>query len=551
MAAIENVRAESSAVASRRTFAIISHPDAGKTTLTEKLLFASGAIQQAGAGRGARATGGATRSDWMEIEQQRGISISSSVMTFEHRGLTFNLLDTPGHSDFSEDTYRTLTAVDAAVMVIDVAKGIESQTLKLFEVCRLRDIPIITFINKVDREGQDPLALLDEIADTAGARRDAGAVAAGRRASGSAACVDLRRRQVLILPTADRGDSLDEVELGDPLTADPVIRAGARSCSSSRSRRCRRSTSRPFAAGHLTPVIFGSALNGSASPSCSRDRRLGAAAAAAAGRSRRRSGRRSARSPASCSRSRPTWMPTTATAIAFVRLSSGTFTPRHEAAQRADRPATSPSPTRCSSLPASARLAEEAVAGRHHRHPQPRHAQRRRHADRGQRRQGHRHPQLCAGDHPPRAAGRRHASAKQLAKALSDLAEEGVAQVFRPNDRRRTGWSASSGRCSSRCWLAPPVRIRGRGELRGRAGSRSARWAVSSDPAELKRVPRGTPLVAVRGQLRRPGLPRPRHLEFQPAPEGLARHPLRDNEGTRVNLPSVCLNSTPTPVPSP
>ena len=139
----------------RRTFAIISHPDAGKTTLTEKLLASSGAIQEAGAVR-ARKDRRSTRSDWMEIEQQRGISISSSVMTFEHDGLTFNLLDTPGHSDFSEDTYRTLTAVDSAVMVIDAAKGIESQTLKLFEVCRLRDIPIVTFINKVDREGRDP-----------------------------------------------------------------------------------------------------------------------------------------------------------------------------------------------------------------------------------------------------------------------------------------------------------------------------------------------------------------------------------------------------------
>ncbi len=116
----------------------------------------------------------------MEIERQRGISITSSVMTFEHLGLTFNLLDTPGHSDFSEDTYRTLTAVDAAIMVIDVAKGIEAQTLKLFEVCRLRDIPIITFANKVDREGKDPVEILDEIASTAGARRVARRLAAGR-----------------------------------------------------------------------------------------------------------------------------------------------------------------------------------------------------------------------------------------------------------------------------------------------------------------------------------------------------------------------------------
>ncbi|MQA66259.1 MAG: GTP-binding protein, partial [Alphaproteobacteria bacterium] len=151
--------------ATRRTFAIISHPDAGKTTLTERLLFAAGAVHLAGSVR-ARGERRRTRSDWMEIERQRGISISSSVMTFEHDGLTFNLLDTPGHEDFSEDTYRTLTAVDSAVMVIDAAKGIESQTRKLFEVCRLRDIPIITFINKVDREGRDSFDLLDEIEST-------------------------------------------------------------------------------------------------------------------------------------------------------------------------------------------------------------------------------------------------------------------------------------------------------------------------------------------------------------------------------------------------
>ena len=148
----------------RRTFAIISHPDAGKTTLTEKLLLFGGAIHLAGEVK-ARGQNRRARSDWMKIEQQRGISVTSSVMTFEHAGVTFNLLDTPGHEDFSEDTYRTLTAVDSAVMVIDAAKGIEPQTRKLFEVCRLRSIPIITFVNKVDREGQEPFALLDEIAD--------------------------------------------------------------------------------------------------------------------------------------------------------------------------------------------------------------------------------------------------------------------------------------------------------------------------------------------------------------------------------------------------
>jgi peptide chain release factor 3 len=149
----------------RRTFAIISHPDAGKTTLTEKLLLQGGAIHLAGQVK-ARGQARRARSDWMKIEQQRGISVTSSVMTFEREGITFNLLDTPGHEDFSEDTYRTLTAVDSAIMVIDAAKGIEPQTRKLFEVCRLRSVPIITFVNKVDREGRAVFDTLDEVADT-------------------------------------------------------------------------------------------------------------------------------------------------------------------------------------------------------------------------------------------------------------------------------------------------------------------------------------------------------------------------------------------------
>jgi peptide chain release factor 3 len=148
--------------ARRRTFAIISHPDAGKTTLTEKLLLYGGAIQLAGAVK-ARGDARRARSDWMKVEQERGISVASSVMTFDYAGCTFNLLDTPGHQDFSEDTYRTLTAVDSAVMVIDAAKGIETQTRKLFEVCRLRNVPIITFVNKMDRDGRDPFELMDEI----------------------------------------------------------------------------------------------------------------------------------------------------------------------------------------------------------------------------------------------------------------------------------------------------------------------------------------------------------------------------------------------------
>ncbi|MFA9201020.1 MAG: peptide chain release factor 3 [Cypionkella sp.] len=148
----------------RRTFAIISHPDAGKTTLTEKLLLQGGAIHLAGEVK-ARGAARRARSDWMKIEQQRGISVTSSVMTFAKDGTVFNLLDTPGHEDFSEDTYRTLTAVDSAVMVIDAAKGIEPQTRKLFEVCRMRSVPIITFVNKVDREGRPIFEILDEVAD--------------------------------------------------------------------------------------------------------------------------------------------------------------------------------------------------------------------------------------------------------------------------------------------------------------------------------------------------------------------------------------------------
>ena len=149
-------------MARRRTFAIISHPDAGKTTLTEKLLLFGGAIQMAGTVKGRKATRHAT-SDWMRLEQQRGISVTSSVMQFPFEDRIVNLLDTPGHEDFSEDTYRTLTAVDSALMVIDCAKGVEERTIKLMEVCRLRDTPIMTFVNKLDRDGRAPIELLDEI----------------------------------------------------------------------------------------------------------------------------------------------------------------------------------------------------------------------------------------------------------------------------------------------------------------------------------------------------------------------------------------------------
>ena len=245
--------------ARRRTFAIISHPDAGKTTLTENILLAGNAIRQAGAVR-ARGEARRTRSDWMKIEKERGISVSASVMTFEHDGLLFNLLDTPGHEDFSEDTYRTLTAADAAVMVLDAAKGIEPQTLKLFEVCRLRDIPIVTFINKMDREALDPFELLDEIGsklalDPAPLYWPAGS---GNRFKG---VIDLREQ--CFLPYTRAGDPEAPIKLGSNAMARVLgpeeqeeVEEGAELVLGA---------SKPFdpqsfLEGHMTPVLFGSAL---------------------------------------------------------------------------------------------------------------------------------------------------------------------------------------------------------------------------------------------------------------------------------------------------
>ena len=247
------------AVSRRRTFAIISHPDAGKTTLTEKLLLFGGAIQLAGEVK-AKKDRMQTRSDWMKIERERGISVVTSVMTFEYGEHVFNLLDTPGHEDFSDDTYRTLTAVDSAVMVIDAAKGIEPRTLKLFEVCRLRDIPIVTFVNKMDRETRDPFEILDEIEaklalDTAPitwpigrGRSFAGTYHLAQNAvrHGDAETERTKvngpdsNRVAGLLPEHEREAFIEELEL-------------AREA-------CRPFDPESFREGHLTPVFFGSAL---------------------------------------------------------------------------------------------------------------------------------------------------------------------------------------------------------------------------------------------------------------------------------------------------
>ncbi len=251
--------------ARRRTFAIISHPDAGKTTLTESLLLAGGAIHLAGA-VAARGQARRTTSDWMKIERERGISVSSSVMMFEHDGKVFNLLDTPGHEDFSEDTYRTLTAADSAIMVLDAAKGIEPQTLKLFEVCRLRDIPITTFINKMDREALDPFELLDEIhsklaMDTAPMYWPA---ASGQRFAGM---LDLTTYEFVPFRRLEHGEQGFAVEEGQKRGSNSFlhdvrddVRAELEETAELAREGLPKFDLKAFREGHLTPVYFGSAL---------------------------------------------------------------------------------------------------------------------------------------------------------------------------------------------------------------------------------------------------------------------------------------------------
>jgi peptide chain release factor 3 len=246
-------------ISRRRTFAIISHPDAGKTTLTEKLLLFGGAIQLAGAVK-AKRNAQQTRSDWMSIERERGISVVTSVMTFEYGGCVFNLLDTPGHEDFSEDTYRTLSAVDAAVMVIDAAKGIEARTRKLFEVCRLRDIPIVTFINKLDREGRDPFSLLDEIEktlalDTAPVTWPIGS---GRSFAGTYRFGAKTVRKVDSDAEPMPVGGLDDPALTALLPAHDVWAWQEEAMLAEEG--CKPFELAAFREGHLTPVFFGSAL---------------------------------------------------------------------------------------------------------------------------------------------------------------------------------------------------------------------------------------------------------------------------------------------------
>ncbi|MEE4346776.1 MAG: peptide chain release factor 3 [Paracoccaceae bacterium] len=252
-------------IARRRTFAIISHPDAGKTTLTEKFLLFGGAIQMAGQVR-AKGEARRTRSDFMQMEKDRGISVSASAMSFDFRNFRFNLVDTPGHSDFSEDTYRTLTAVDAAVMVIDGAKGVESQTRKLFEVCRLRDLPILTFCNKMDRESRDTFDIIDEIQENLAIDVTPASwpIGTGRDFIG---CYDMLRDRLELMDRADRNVVADSVQidgLDDPRLAEHVpadLLEKLREEVEMARELLPKLDIKAVQEGTMTPIWFGSAIN--------------------------------------------------------------------------------------------------------------------------------------------------------------------------------------------------------------------------------------------------------------------------------------------------
>ena len=316
-------------ISRRRTFAIISHPDAGKTTLTEKFLLYGGAVQLAGSVT-ARKNQRATTSDWMELERQRGISVSSTVLQFEYRGFCVNLLDTPGHKDFSEDTYRVLTAVDAAVMVIDAGKGIETQTRKLFEVCRQRGIPIFTFMNKMDRPARDPLSLLDELERVLGIAAYPVNWPLGDGAD-FRGVFDRQGKRVHFFERVPGGEYRAPVSVHG--LADPLVREAMAAEAYTRTideLAMLDGAGAPFdhpaiLAGKLTPVFFGSAVN-NFGVQLLLDAFL--ELAPAPGRARPMAGSSSPTTPGSrgsFSKSRPTWTPNTATGsplCAFVRVAS-------------------------------------------------------------------------------------------------------------------------------------------------------------------------------------------------------------------------------------
>ena len=403
-------------VARRRTFAIISHPDAGKTTLTEKLLLFGGAIQLAGEVR-AKANRRQTRSDWMGIERERGISVVTSVMTFEYGDCVYNLLDTPGHEDFSEDTYRTLTAVDSAIMVIDAAKGIEARTRKLFEVCRLRDIPIITFVNKMDRESRDVFDLLDEIEKTLALDTVALTWPIGR-GRGFAGTYDLRANIVRRLE-----EDAEPIKVSGP--DDPKIEeisSTADALLAAEEIELAREAQKPFDVaafleGHLTPVFFGSALKKFGVQDLIDALAEFAPPPQPVAASTRIVDPRENKMTGFVFKIQANMDPNHRDRIAFLRVTSGQTVARHEGAavahgqeHRAERAAIllRPGP------PAGGR----GLRRRCGRHSQSRRLAHRRHLDRGRKPGVSRRAELRAGNPAPRETWRRH-EGQEIARGLA------------------------------------------------------------------------------------------------------------------------------------
>ena len=372
----------------RRTFAIISHPDAGKTTLTEKLLLFGGAIQMAGTVKGRKAARHAT-SDWMRLEQQRGISVTSSVMQFPYRDCIVNLLDTPGHEDFSEDTYRTLTAVDSALMVIDCAKGVEERTIKLMEVCRLRDTPIMTFINKLDRDGRaaDRAARRDrERAEASAPRRSPGRSAWGASCAASITCA---RIASTCYSAGERG------RVGENRTIEGLHSAAAREFLGDAGARLRRGDRAGAGAPRERFDVAGLSRRAarrrcssarpsttSASRSCWRPSR---ATRRGRCRARRASARWSREEPALAGfvfKIQANMDPAHRDRIAFLRLCAGRYSARHAPVSRAPRQGGAR--RRCTHLHGRRpRAGRGSLRRRHHRPAQPRHDQHRRHLHAG------------------------------------------------------------------------------------------------------------------------------------------------------------------------
>ena len=424
-------------------------PDAGKTTLTEKLLLFGGAIQLAGHVK-AKRNRRTTQSDWMAIEKERGISVVTSVMTFEYDNLVFNLLDTPGHEDFSEDTYRTLTAVDSAVMVIDAAKGIEARTRKLFEVCRLRDIPIVTFINKMDRESRDPFDLLDEIEKTLALDTTPvnWPVGRGRDFVGTIAVEGGGVR--LLEGDAGRAGTLREMSIDDVAALNPNLDGAA---IEERDRRwsatpASRSTG-DLPRGPSQPgVLRLGAEELRRRRSARRHRPHGAVAARAEGRQAHRRGRRAehvglrVQDPGQHGPEPPRPHRVRAALL-------GQAHPRHEGqagphrqVDFADRAAVL--------LRAGPLGRRRGLCRRRGRHPEPRRDLDRRHADRGRGHQFHGRAELRAGNPAPRAAARRDEGEEAEGGACSSWRRRASCRCSARRTARRR-WSAWSARCSSTC----------------------------------------------------------------------------------------------------